>query len=418
MKTLSRTRTSEHGAFIVDRRGTILGFDQVMETVTGWPAVEMVGRNKELARSLVDSMGEARPIATVPLYDGEISMVDGSKRMELTLHCRDGRLLQTEVLTSRLEGPGDRLLVSMLRILAQSPGCTMSEESARCDPLTGLPDPDAFAAQLKADVKAAGRAARPMAMILADVDCLRGINDRHGREAGDRVLQKLAGILRVCVEDESRVCRLGDDDFAILLPTAGRGDARQLAANLRSTVERYRFFSAEEGIKERITLSLGAASFPTDAENGTELLERAREALDEARSMGRNRVWCYLRKPRVPVEVPVFFDGVESLLVGYTRDLSPSGIFVQTAAPIEIGMRCALTFPLPGRDGRVHVIGRVVRKVPPQITDDRESMRVPGMGVEFERFGGPNDRHSIEAFLHRHESETLRPEVGPLSFPE
>jgi Tfp pilus assembly protein PilZ len=93
-------------------------------------------------------------------------------------------------------------------------------------------------------------------------------------------------------------------------------------------------------------------------------------------------------------------------------------IFVQTAVPIEIGMRCALVFPLPGRDGKVHVIGRVVRTVPPQFTDDRESMRVPGMGVEFERFGGPNDRHSIEAFLHRHESETLRPEVGPLSFPE
>jgi diguanylate cyclase (GGDEF)-like protein len=374
MKTLSRTRTSEQGAFIVDRRGTILGFDQAMETLTGWPAVEMVGRNKELARSLVDSMGEARPIATVPLYDGEIPMVSGSKRLELTLHCRDGRLLQAELLTSRLDGPGDRLLVTVLRILSQSPGGTLAEESTRRDPLTGLPDPDTFAAQLKADVKAAGRAARPMAMVLADVDHLRDINDRHGREAGDTVLQKLAGILRVCVDDESRLCRLGDDDFAILLPDAGRGDA-------------------------------------------PELLERAREALDEARLMGRNRVWCYLRKPRVPVEVPVFFDGVESLLVGYTRDLSPSGIFVQTAVPIEIGMRCALVFPLPGRDGKVHVIGRVVRTVPPQFTDDRESMRVPGMGVEFERFGGPNDRHSIEAFLHRHESETLRPEVGPLSFP-
>jgi diguanylate cyclase (GGDEF)-like protein len=417
MKTLSRTRTSEQGAFIVDRRGTILGFDQAMETLTGWPAVEMVGRNKELARSLVDSMGEARPIATVPLYDGEIPMVSGSKRLELTLHCRDGRLLQAELLTSRLDGPGDRLLVTVLRILSQSPGGTLAEESTRRDPLTGLPDPDTFAAQLKADVKAAGRAARPMAMVLADVDHLRDINDRHGREAGDTVLQKLAGILRVCVDDESRLCRLGDDDFAILLPDAGRGDARQLAANLRSTVERYRFFSNDEGIEERITLSLGAASFPADAESGTELLERAREALDEARLMGRNRVWCYLRKPRVPVEVPVFFDGVESLLVGYTRDLSPSGIFVQTAVPIEIGMRCALVFPLPGRDGKVHVIGRVVRTVPPQFTDDRESMRVPGMGVEFERFGGPNDRHSIEAFLHRHESETLRPEVGPLSFP-
>jgi hypothetical protein len=67
----------------------------------------------------------------------------------------------------------------------------------------------------------------------------------------------------------------------------------------------------------------------------------------------------------VPVQVPVFFEGAESLLVGYTRDLSPSGVFVQTSAPIEIGMRCALAFPLPGHEGKVHVVGRVVRTVPP-----------------------------------------------------
>ena len=131
--------------------------------------------------------------------------------------------------------------------------------------------------------------------------------------------------------------------------------------------------------------------------------------------MGRNRVWCYLRRPRVPLSVPVFFDGAEALLVGYTRDLSPSGIFVQTSAPIDIGMRCALTFPLPGHEGKVHVIGRIVRTVPPELSPDSEDNRIPGMGVEFERFGGHNDRRAIESFLHLHESETLRPEDGKLS---
>jgi len=132
--------------------------------------------------------------------------------------------------------------------------------------------------------------------------------------------------------------------------------------------------------------------------------------------MGRNRVWCYLRRPRVPLEVPVFFDGAESLLVGYTRDLSPSGIFVQTAVPIDIGMRCALAFPLPGREGKVHVIGRVVRTVPPEFSTS-ETLRVPGMGVEFERFSGRTDRRAIDSWVHRHEAETVRPETHPLSIP-
>jgi uncharacterized protein (TIGR02266 family) len=189
-----------------------------------------------------------------------------------------------------------------------------------------------------------------------------------------------------------------------------------MAATIRSTVERYSFFEEDSAVDQPITVSLGAASFPADADRPDHLLDRARDALDEARAMGRNRVWCYLRRPRVPLEVPVFFDGAESLLVGYTRDLSPSGVFVQTAAPIDIGMRCALAFPLPGREGKVHVIGRVVRTVRPEFTDDFAT-RVPGMGVEFERFGRRTDRRAIESWVHLNEAETLRPEIVPLSIP-
>jgi uncharacterized protein (TIGR02266 family) len=144
-------------------------------------------------------------------------------------------------------------------------------------------------------------------------------------------------------------------------------------------------------------------------------MERGRDALNEARAMGRNRVWCYLRRPRVPLQVPVYFDGSESLLLGYTRDLSPSGLFVQTSAPIDIGMRCALTFPIPGSKEPVHVIGRVVRTVPPEVSHDAQEIRIPGMGLEFERFGGSSDRRAIESFLHRTETTTLRPETGRLS---
>jgi Tfp pilus assembly protein PilZ len=131
--------------------------------------------------------------------------------------------------------------------------------------------------------------------------------------------------------------------------------------------------------------------------------------------MGGNRVWCYLRRPRVPLEVPVFFDGADPLLIGYMRDLSPSGIFVQTSTPIEVGMRCALAFPLPGLQGKVHVIGRVVRMVPTARAPEQTEDSIPGIGVEFERFGGSTDRRAIESFLHRHESKSRRPEPGPLS---
>ena len=411
MKAWTRTPRSDGGAFIVDRNGTILAFDQAMETLTGWPACEMVGRDQQPCR------GEAaieRSNGHVPLYEGSIPMAAGSRTRPLTLNCADGRAVEIEALTRRLNGPGERVMVTALRVLARSPRRRAVAETPIRDPLTGLPETEAFVAQLEREFVLASTQARPLAVVLVDVDHLRAVNDRFGRDAGDEALRRLAGILRVMVPEESHVCRLADDDFAVLLPGAGRGDARQFAAGLRSTVEGYHFFPKLDD-EPRITLSLGAASFPADAESGLDLMERASDALQEARTMGGNRVWCYLRRPRVPVEVPVFFDGSESLLVGYTRDLSPSGIFVQTSVPIEIGMRCALAFPLPGREGRVHVIGRIVRTVPPEFAGDEAATRVPGMGVEFERFSGRDDRHAIESYLHDHESETLRPETGPLS---
>jgi len=388
------------GSFIVDGGGTVLGFDEGMEELTGWPATEVVGRD--------------RHSGTRMLLEGDLAAVEkGPRTRELRLQCRDGSRVSVEAAVERLDAPGTRVLVRVRRIVARSAACPPDAGVEGLDGLTGLLDRAGFLSRLTVALAAATRNSRPLALIVGDVDHLREINDRKGRERGDDVLRKLAGILRVTVGAEENLARIDADDFAVLLPDGSRGEARQVAAGLRSTVERFRFFAGGDGDDGKVTLSLGAASYPADADTAHDLLDRAYEALDEARSFGRNRVWCYLRRPRVPLEVPVFFDAAESLLVGYSRDLSPSGIFVQTSAPIDIGMRCALTFPLPGQRSKVHVIGRVVRAVPPEIGEER--VRIPGMGVEFERFNGPSDRRAIEAFLHLNESLTLRPEDGTFS---
>ena len=408
MTTLTRGRSTELGAFIVDLSGTVLAFDQAMERLTGWPASEIVGRDKDQC-----GPNRNRP-SRIALYQGSIveSTITGSTALKL--NCSDGRQIEIEATVEPVGGPGDRVQIIARRVISRSAGHPVHDGLERVDELTGLPHADLFHDNLAVELESAAETARPLALILADVDRLRRVNDQLGRDAGNELLRKVADILRVSAPDETQVSRLHDDDFAILMPKAGRGTARQLAASIRSTVERYNFFEDEPGDDLRVTLSLGAASFPADADRPDDLIDRARDALDQARSMGRNRVWCYLRRPRVPLEVPIFFDGAESLLVGYIRDLSPSGIFVQTASQIDIGMRCALAFPLPGREGRVHVIGRVVRTVHPEFTTSSVP-RVPGMGVEFERFSGRTDRRAIEGWVHRNEIDTVRPETHPLS---
>lgn len=395
-------------SFILDGEGTVLGFDEGMEALTGWAAIDIVGQENGRIPGRAIASGATR------LYEGEIPIPVESASALVRIHTSDARTMDVEALVHRLPGPGDRVQVTVLRVLSRS-SARPPEAGGVHDPLTGLLRSRPFRIRLEAAIDAAREAARPVALVLADIDRFRRINDDRGRAAGDLALRQFADLVRVLVGDEADIGRVGYDDVAVLLPRSGRGEARQVAATLRSTVERHAF-GDDERDPIRMTLSIGSASYPADADRGAVLLERAQDALDEARSLGRNRVWCYLRRPRVPVEAPVYFAGSGKLLVGYTRDLSPSGVFVQTAAPIDIGMRCAFNFPLPGEDNRVHVIGRVVRAVPPDVSPTTSSeIRIPGMGVEFEHFGGPDDQRVLERFLHARESTTRRPETGFLS---
>ncbi len=379
------------GSFLVDSQGTIVGFDGGMERLTGWTAADVVGRSAGVPILLQG--------AFVPDSEREVT--------ELALLAHDGSVLDLEVSVVRCEGPGDRYTVTVGRVVARNEGGRIAPSAGR-DPLTGLATRETFLERLSVEMREAGAGGRPLAVVVADVDHLRKVADTRGREAAATVLRKLAGILRATVREGDLVARFADDDFAVILNGLGRGSARQVAARLRSTIERFRFASPWDGDSSfSVTLSLGAASYPTDADNETDLLTRATEALEEARALGRNRVWCYMRRPRVPLRTPVYLEGSSPLLLGYTQDLSPSGLFVATPAPIDIGMRCALSFPLPTAQGNVHVLGRVVRTVPGHAV--APDVRSAGMGVEFERFGA-EDRHAIEAYLYENESRSLRPE--------
>lgn len=412
-RSFTAARGTPYGAFLADSRGTILGLDTRIESLTGWSAAEVVGRPRTFARRL-DAAGEPLDEAWDAAFP-EFEEGKGSVQTTLRIPCRDGGAIDVEALASTTGGRADRFTVHVLRVLSRSNVVAIDPAGLGVDPLTGLVSKDAFERRLAEIGPATVSAARPLALVLVDVDQLRKVGDRFGRTGTERVLRRLAGILRAEVREEDLVARLEEDDFAILLPGFGRGSARQFAARLRSTVERFRFFETDAPASEPlVTVSLGAASLPADAENGADLLERAKEALDEARRLGRNRVWCYTRRPRVPLRTPVYLDGAEPLLLGHSLDLSPSGLFVTTDSPIEVGMRCALSFPLPTSDGRVHVIGRVVRTVPFETDRAVPNLAVAGIGVEFERFG-PEDRRAIEAFLYESESFSLRPETGVLS---
>ncbi|MEA2294852.1 MAG: hypothetical protein QOE86_2491 [Solirubrobacteraceae bacterium] len=161
----------------------------------------------------------------------------------------------------------------------------LRDRAAR-DPLTGLGHTASFHARLPRRRRSAAKAGRKIAVVLADVDGIKDVNDRGGHAAGDEVLRKMAGLLEAVAPPGAAAYRLGGDEFALLLDTDNRGAAQEIAWQLQAQA------------RERLgtTVSIGVA-VADGAESDADLLERADRALFEVKRRGRDGV--ALASPRV-----------------------------------------------------------------------------------------------------------------------
>ncbi|MDX1579570.1 MAG: GGDEF domain-containing protein, partial [Gemmatimonadota bacterium] len=125
---------------------------------------------------------------------------------------------------------------------------------------------------------------------LIDGDFLKNYNDTLGHVAGDRVLRSLADVLR----DELRVsdiaARYGGEEFSVIMVNSNRTEAGEAAERLRETIQRYPFPNEDIQPRGDLTVSIGIASYPQDADSYEELVGAADEALYEAKRRGKNQV--------------------------------------------------------------------------------------------------------------------------------
>jgi diguanylate cyclase (GGDEF)-like protein len=159
---------------------------------------------------------------------------------------------------------------------------------AGSDPLTGLANRrhmDATIRALDADQRGAG-----LAVVMADIDHFKSINDRFGHEGGDMVLRRVAEVVQACIRDTDHVARWGGEEFLILLSASPDGQAVETAERIRRAVEDIRFDDlARDGAPLRVSLTLGVAQ-----RRGREALQatirKADECLYAGKRQGRNRV--------------------------------------------------------------------------------------------------------------------------------
>ncbi|GGK31702.1 hypothetical protein GCM10008955_26920 [Deinococcus malanensis] len=158
------------------------------------------------------------------------------------------------------------------------------------DALTGLFNRREFQARLEGHLDQARRHGQPCSVLLLDVDHFKVVNDTYGHDVGDRVLQELAGLVSGVVRQTDVVARFGGEEIVALLPDTDEHVALVMGDRIREAVAAHHGFSAPDGTAFRITVSIGVASFPSDAPREDALIRAADQAMYAAKHSGRNRV--------------------------------------------------------------------------------------------------------------------------------
>jgi len=164
---------------------------------------------------------------------------------------------------------------------------TELQKMAITDGLTGLYNHRHFKERLYAEFTRTKRIPEPLSLLLIDIDLFKSINDSHGHPAGDEILQDVSGVIKNNVRDIDVLARYGGEEFAVILPCTDRSGAVRMAERLRRSVAEKAFYIDWKEIK--VTISVGAATYPQDATDSDDLIVKADQALYRAKSKGRNQ---------------------------------------------------------------------------------------------------------------------------------
>jgi diguanylate cyclase (GGDEF)-like protein len=162
------------------------------------------------------------------------------------------------------------------------------ERLSMTDPLTGVLNRRGFFKSGEMDFRRALRYSRPLAVLLADVDRFKAVNDARGLATGDAVLSALAGRLRQAVRTTDSVCRSGGEEFLALLYETDLAGALIVAERVRRSVEG-EAFQTEAG-PVPTTVSVGVAALDPGCSSLAEFVGRADAAMFEAKESGGNAV--------------------------------------------------------------------------------------------------------------------------------
>ena len=205
----------------------------------------------------------------------------------------------TFVLASRSHGAFTKKVREMLGVITNQVAVAVEnakmykkmEEMATTDGLTNLPNHRTFQNRLTEMLARAERTTKPLSVVLTDIDKFKNVNDTYGHPVGDEVLRRVARVMAGQVRKVDIVARYGGEEFVMVLEETDAAGAALLCERVRKEIAA-QVMSSEQG-HFRVTISLGVASYPTDGAEKAELIERADQALYQAKETGRDRTVRY-----------------------------------------------------------------------------------------------------------------------------
>lgn len=271
------------GIVILEVDGTIRSVNPAFLQLCGYPVRELVGRSiRSLCEGLHDDVfftAQTSSLADTGRWQGEMS-----------LRRANGSILNELVSLSVLPG-NDSVSASYVAVLADITQLKEAEAEYRAkanyDPLTKLPNRNLFQDRLNHLFLQSERSGRHFAILFIDLDGFKPVNDQFGHEAGDLLLKVVAGRLRDCVRKNDTVCRLGGDEFLMLLEDIVEPDmVKHTAAR---AVDELRLPITVGGRQVNVSASVGIAIYPEDGDNPATLLANADAAMYLAKRGGKNR---------------------------------------------------------------------------------------------------------------------------------
>ena len=288
IRTLSQAiEQSPVSVLLTDIKGNIEYVNKTFEDTTGYTQAEVLGKNPRILNS---------------------GMMPEGIYQELWEEISKGHPWQGELM-NRKKNSGliwQRVYISPLvdqfglttHYLALKEDITLQKRQeekilyqANYDSLTDLPNRLLALDRLSQLIKDSERSKTLTAVIFIDLDDFKKINDSMSHEVGDRLLIQTAKRLRQTVRNEDIVCRLGGDEFIVLIGNLSNKDdihpiTRKLLKCFRNTFQL-------NGRELAVTASMGVAIYPKDGSNPTELLRNADAAMYHSKSQGRNTYNCY-----------------------------------------------------------------------------------------------------------------------------